>query len=605
MSSARPCLVAAVLLLAFVGIAQDAIQLPELLVTGAATTGAQEPTLATSLGDAFASLPGLHLSPQGVGGQADLSIQGSSFSGAGLCLHGLALRNPQTEHFHSELPVLPEVFGALAVRTGIEQQALTSTHLAGSVDFGLGPIVPRGRLTLGIGEFSAWQSTLYGAHAIPLGEGTLGVAGFAASEAADGDPWRDNDLRRSLGGLHLQYRQADWRLDVLAAHSDKTFGARGYYGAPASLPSEESVRDSLLFVSAQRGDLADEYLRLAFAWRELRDTYLLDASRPALYRNQHHSRLLTIAADQRTVFNESWSLLMRVELEREDLDSTYQGTIAAAPLGEHWRARASCFVMPEYRIGDWRITAGLRATGFTDDRPAWLPAAGIVWSPRPDTEVSLAYSETVRLPSYTELNYNSPSSLGNAGLARQHARSIELAATAPLSELCHVRGLAFVRRETDSVDWVKGAPGARWEATNLDSVDVFGLHLNLEMEIHRDVLLELGGELLRKQVDDEPHASRYALDYPETKARIAVTWQAASWCEIRAEQALARWTDNPERGTRRTAWLGSLAIVLRPPQYQQLTVTLGLENAWDQAHEPVVGVQAPGRQARASLTYEW
>ena len=66
---------------------------------------------ATSVEGAFGSLRGLRLVAQGSGGQNDLSIQGSSFSGAGLCVEGLALRNAQTEHFHGELPVLPEVFG--------------------------------------------------------------------------------------------------------------------------------------------------------------------------------------------------------------------------------------------------------------------------------------------------------------------------------------------------------------------------------------------------------------------------------------------------------------------------------------------------------------
>jgi iron complex outermembrane receptor protein len=365
------------------------------------------------------------------------------------------------------------------------------------------------------------------------------------------------------------------------------------------------LRDSLLFLSARRGDLAGEYLRVSAAWRELRDTYLLDASRPWLYTNKHHSRLFTIAGDQRWVFDESWSLLARLEGEREDLDSTYSGTISAAPLGEHWRARGSFFVMPEYRTGDWRFSAGLRGTAFSDDSPAWLPAAGIVWTPNAETEVSLAYSETVRLPSYTELNYNSPTSLGNAGLDRQHARSLELAASTALAEGVRVQSLAFVRRETNSVDWLKTSPGSSWLATNLDSVDVWGARLGLDVDVLENLLVQVGGEVLRKHTADEPYSSRYALDYPEATAQVAAVWQALSWCEVRAEQSVSRMTENPERGTDRRAWLGSLSIILRPPRYNGLSVTLGVDNVWDEASEPVVGVEAPGRRAHVSLAYEW
>lgn len=587
------------------GLAQEATQLPDLLVTDAPALTGEDIGDTTSLAEAFRQLPGVHLATQGVGGQSDLSIQGSSFSGAGLSLNGLALRNPQTEHFHSELPVLPEVFATATVRTGIEQQALTSTHLAGTVDFGLGPIRSGGRLTLGLGEFSAWESTLYAAETMALADGTLGVAGFGSLAAANGDPWRDNDLHQHLGGLHLQYRQADWQFDTLLARSSKTFGAQGYYGAPASLPSEETLRDSLLFVSARRGDLAGEYLRLTAAWRELRDTYLLDASRPFLYENRHHSRLLTAAVDQRLLLDESWSFLWRAEAEREDLDSTYQGTIPAAPLGEHWRARASLFAMPEYRVGDWRFDAGLRATAFTDDSPAWLPAAGIVWTPVADTEISLAYSETVRLPSYTELNYNSPTSLGNAGLERQHARSLELAAATPLGERARLHAATFVRRETNSVDWLKSTPGASWVATNLDRVEVYGVRLGGEVDLTDRVRIEADGEYLHKHTATDPYSSRYTLDYPETTARLAASWQALSWCELRAEQAVTHRAANPERGTDRTVWPAELAVVLRPVAYPGLTVTLSLDNLWDEADEPVVGVEAPGRRASVSVAYAW
>jgi outer membrane receptor protein involved in Fe transport len=140
---------------------------------------------------------------------------------------------------------------------------------------------------------------------------------------------------------------------------------------------------------------------------------------------------------------------------------------------------------------------------------------------------------------------------------------------------------------------------------NLDAVDVLGARLGLDADVTKDLLIQLGGEILRKRTDSDPYASRYALDYPEATARLAAVWHALSWCEIRAEQSVSRMTDNPERGTSRTVWVGSLDLVLRPPQCEGLSVTLGVDNAWDQRYEPVVGVEAPGRRARVSVAYEW
>ena len=59
------------------------------------------------------------------------------------------------------------------------------------------------------------------------------------------------------------------------------------------------------------------------------------------------------------------------------------------------------------------FTAGARAEVFSDDSPAWLPQAGAeVRLGERDTAYA-SYTETVRQPSYTELNYESPGSLGN------------------------------------------------------------------------------------------------------------------------------------------------------------------------------------------------
>jgi hypothetical protein len=152
---------------------------------------------------------------------------------------------------------------------------------------------------------------------------------------------------------------------------------------------------------------------------------------------------------------------------------------------------------------------------------------------------------------------------------------------------------------------VRTAPAAAWQAVNLDTVDVFGARLGGEYDLDANWHLHAEGEWLHKDCASDPYISRYALDYPEASLRCGVRWQALSWCEVKAEQGLARYTDNPERNTGRTVWPASLAVILRPPARQDLTLTFHLDNIWDNRHEPVVGVEAPGRRASASLAYAW
>ncbi|MFA7368908.1 MAG: hypothetical protein WC334_04615, partial [Kiritimatiellales bacterium] len=68
-----------------------ATNIPPIVVTAAAQTAGN-----AAIHEVLRAEPGVVLNSQG-GSQNDLSVRGSSFSGAGLSLGGMTLRNPQTE----------------------------------------------------------------------------------------------------------------------------------------------------------------------------------------------------------------------------------------------------------------------------------------------------------------------------------------------------------------------------------------------------------------------------------------------------------------------------------------------------------------------------
>ncbi|HKL21679.1 MAG TPA: hypothetical protein VJ904_07730, partial [Tichowtungia sp.] len=119
-------------LAAFISLAAEPNEIPVITVTAAAQTAEN-----AAIHDVLRAEPGVVLNSRG-GSQNDLSVRGSSFSGAGLSLGGLTLRNPQTEHFHAELPLPAAMLSRPAVRTGLDNQG---GHLVGTVGFDLLPII--------------------------------------------------------------------------------------------------------------------------------------------------------------------------------------------------------------------------------------------------------------------------------------------------------------------------------------------------------------------------------------------------------------------------------------------------------------------------------
>jgi vitamin B12 transporter len=106
-----------------------------------------------------------------------------------------------------------------------------------------------------------------------------------------------------------------------------------------------------------------------------------------------------------------------------------------------------------------------------------MPVASIAWDAAKNTTAFCSYSETRRLPSYTELNYESPGSLGNEGLSPEYSQNLEIGISATIADRGPAFGITAFRHETDdTIDWAKPtAETARWQATNIGEVETIGI----------------------------------------------------------------------------------------------------------------------------------
>ncbi len=241
--------------------------------------------------DVLHAEPGVVLNSQG-GSQNDLSVRGSSFSGAGFSLGGLTLRNPQTGHFNAELPLPAALLSRPDVRTGLENQG---GHLVGTVAFDLLPLIGKRQLEAGFGtDHRDWQRILVQ----QMLTEELGIGIFTGRESANGVDYPDNDYDREYVGAHLQHRTDDTQIDFIVAHQEKEFGARGYYGVSNDRLANEETKENLLFLSATKGDLKTDYLRAGVSWHEFYDDYDIPSW---AYKAHHRSRISTAFFDGRTL----------------------------------------------------------------------------------------------------------------------------------------------------------------------------------------------------------------------------------------------------------------------------------------------------------------
>jgi iron complex outermembrane receptor protein len=545
-------------------------------------------------------VPGLAVRDQGSGGpQTDLSVRGSPFNSTGLLLNGLTLRNAQTEHWHADVPA-PEVwFCAPEVLTGLDRFRTAPGHPSGSVSLDLAPLTEDLRaITFGAGS----DGLLFGnalateTERLPSGA-TAGASAFLSYDRCDQtDGYDDNDLSRLAAGARLSASGSALQGDLVAASSWREFGARGFYGTNTKYPAEERVEDSLVAATLKTVDDPLNPARLTAAWRRTHDTYWLDRDNHDFYENDHVTDFFALHGDTRRTLSDSLSVDLRADGDLETIDST--------SLGDHDRSHASFAALPTYTAGPLTLTLGGSLDVFTHDKPAWLPAAGAEWALSDDQSLFASYTEAVRQPSYTELNYESPSSLGNAGLERQQTRTAE-AGWQGSSGPCTWKTALFYERGSEIVDWIKASSGSRWTAVNLDEVESWGFTASGRASLSANT--DLGFDLLAltKACSTDFYASRYAMDYPEASAGLTLRHRLTRDLLVRVRQGASKYESNRVR--EHDDWLFGTSAELQwhLPRVTGFTLNAGVDNLLDDDFQTYPGQETAGRRLFSSLAYAW
>jgi len=545
-------------------------------------------------------VPGLGLRDQGSGSpQTDLSIRGGAFNSSGLLLNGLTLRNAQTEHWHADVPA-PEVwFGKPKVLTGLDRFRAAPGHPSGSVALDLAPMTEDLRsLTAGAGNKGMLFGNALATETAPLPMGgASGASGFFSFDRSDRtDGYRDNGLARATAGGRVGAVSDSLQADLVTAASWREFGARGFYGTSPVYPAEERVGDTLVAGSLRgTGDPLNP-ARLTAAWRRTEDTYWLDRHDHDFYENDHTTDFFALHGDTRRTVSETFSVDLRADADLETIDSS--------SLGDHTRSHGSFAVLPNYSVGALTFTAGGSLDVFSRGSPAWLPAAGVEWGLSDAQTLFLTYTEAVRQPSYTELNYESPASLGNAGLDRQKTRLAELGWKGQ-SGLFRWQTALFCEEGKNIVDWVRAAPGSRWAAVNLEEIRTWGATADVRAAVAADTELGLDLLALTKDCDTGFYASRYAMDYPDASGGATLRHRLTRDLLIRIRQGVSKYAGNPVRA--HGDWFLDTGAELqwRLPRAAGFTLNAGVDNLLDDDFQIYPGQESAGRRLFGSLAYAW
>lgn len=414
-----------------------------------------------TIADILQYLPGLDVRHRGANdAQCDLSMRGGTFDQVQLMLNGVPLTDAQTGHYTLHLPLstllierIEVLQDAVNIVTRSQQSAGSSQLSAIRLTAGMnGSLHPEAALTAQVGEWQLNASADYSR--------SDGYYAPSPSER-ESEALTNNSCRRA--NIYLQTRWRD--LDVQLGAQYKDAGAGLFYGS--STDQFDATRTA--FASARyRHHWGAWSLQAQAAYRANYDHYEWHHGQPA----DSNTHLTQAATGELQAAYISWlgTTTVGLDLRNENIRSTN--------LGDTNRINLTYFARQTFHYD--RLNASIDVSGIynTYFGNHYTCSANIGYEYLPGCSAYLNAGRTLRMPTFTDLNYDAGSQLGNPNLQPEKIWTFSLGGTYTNQGLS-LTADAWYKFGTDIIDWVYTPADTRrpYHATNQQTIHSAGTEL--------------------------------------------------------------------------------------------------------------------------------
>jgi iron complex outermembrane receptor protein len=527
------------------------------------------------------------------GGQADLVLRGGTFEQALVLLNGFRIDDSQTAHHNLDLPVPLDAMDSIQVLHGAGSTLHGADALSGVVDFlTAAPSGDSLRLRAGDGSFGSNEESLLAALARRQWSSRLTAnRNFSTGFMPDRDYNNEDASSESWVSSRLGIS------DLLFATSDRSFGANQFYG-----PYNSWERTKGWFASA-RQELGNRTVA-AFGYRRHTDEFILLRNAPSVYENNHIDGSWQASLRHTLPIANSSVLLFGLESDGDSIHSNN--------LGLHARNRGAGYVDLDSRPSKsrWSLSAGLREELFSGGLQSAL-APHLAGSVRLAHQLKLRASGGYgfRLPTYTDLYYSDPVTIGNPNLTPESAWSGEAGADWGSSSHLTLSATGFYNRQHDTIDYLRylsttpptnsvlpaPCPTDTWCAVNLSGLHFAGAETSATWVPAKGQKIQLAWTgLIGAQPPLNGLQSEYALNYPVQNLRAV--WTATLKHNLTVSNSVA--VTKPYQQPGNPPWNANPypvwnAAVTRDKG--KLRPYLRLANLSNTGYQEINGVNMPGR----------
>lgn len=425
---------------------------------------------ALTVSDVLRQVAGVDVRSRGsFGTQADLYIRGGGFDQTLLLIDGIKVDDAQTGHHTLNMALPLEVIDRIEIIKGPAARIYGQNAFTGAIN-----IITKKQtnqfVSVGVqgGSFQRFNAE------VTANTNLKNSSHLVHYSRNTSDGYRYNtDYDNQNYFLKSKFNTQNIPIEMLASFSERKFGANGFYSTPAAVDQYEATQTSLIgFTTHFKKDNLKLSPRLY--WRRNQDEYVFVRQDPSIYRNLHLSN--KIGAE----VNGSYRSSLGVTGFGLDLAQIF---IASNNLGNHNRFMTTVFLEHRFQFlnGKLDITPGVAATYFTDFKFHAFPGFDAGYKLSEQFKVYANAGYTYRIPTYTDLFYSDPTTLGNENLEPEEAIAEEIGVKWN-SKNIKITVAIFNRDSKNLIDYVKDLEMSPFEATNIRSLNTKGFEADFNYQ---------------------------------------------------------------------------------------------------------------------------